>query len=165
MNLRQLCVALKSALQAQVWTGGSVVFADSSVKVTVGPKPQAVADLRMPAVLIAPADAQADPQYGEAPGLVQQRVVVTVLVRIENDRFGEAALLGAGDPVATASPGKGLLEVEERVLAAILLLNQQNSVNIQFSHAGAAGAVLSDGTGYIATRDYYFDALITTTTS
>lgn len=166
MNLYQLCGAIRTKIRAQTWPSvSSVVWGSTSVRVTVGPSPEAIMALPMPCALIAPMDSNSDPEHHEAPGLMVQRISVTLVTAVPSDEIGEAALMGANEESATTSPGKGLLQLEERLHNAIQLLTAQDSINIQFSHAGAAGARIDETMGYIVFRDYYFDALITTSAS
>ena len=163
MNTYQLCGAIRTKLRAVVWGATTTkVFDTDSVRVTAGPTPEGVFACIMPVALISPLDSTADPQHHEAPGAMVQRVQVTIISVAPSDALGEGALMGANATSTTASPGKGLLQIEERLYHAIQLLTIQDGIIMQFVHAGSAGARIDDEVGYVVFRDYFFDAFITT---
>lgn len=164
MTLQQLLQAIQTKIRAMRWgVTSNPVFATDSVRITVGTAPDAVFKLRMPVCLISPMDCATDPQHGEAPDLLIQRVTITIICTNRGDQFGDATLVGANVADATQSQGQGLLDLETQLHAAINLLQQQDGINIQFMQASAVAASIDDTVGYIATRGYAFEAVITTT--
>lgn len=166
MTLLQLLQAIQTKIRAMRWGATSnVVFATDSVRITVGTAPDAVFKLRMPVALISPQDCATDPRYRNEPGLLVQRVTVTLIVAVKTDQFGESPLVGANIANDDKSAGKGLLQLETELFAAIELLTQDEGINIQFLAASQVSAAIDDQVGYIATRGYAFEAVITTTES
>lgn len=163
INTWQVLRQIKFLLQQRAWTGSAVrVFGQQSVIVTVAPDEQAVARLVPPIVMLRPLDASVDPQHGEEPDLIHQTVGVRLVVVVPGDALGENALIGANRVGQTDSRGRGLLEVEEELFAAIELLNGIDGVKIQNRATGAALATIEEGTGnYICYRDYQFLAVVT----
>jgi hypothetical protein len=115
MNSYQLARQIKYRLQQATWPGvATKVFGSAIVSVRV---PANLLDRqRLPAVAIRPGGAQMDPERGEEPELIQQTFFVRLFAANEHDGEGEAAILGANRTGATSSKGKGLLEIEERLL-------------------------------------------------
>ena len=166
MTLLQLLQAIQTAVRAMRWNATAVpVFAADSVRITVGTAPDAVFKLRMPVCLISPMDGATDPEHGEAPGLIIQRVTVTLIHAVRNDQFGESPLVGANIADEDSSAGKGLLALETQLYAAIELLTEDDGINIQFVAASAIAATIDETVGYIVSRGYAFEAVITTTES
>ncbi len=164
MNTWQLCGELRSVLRALLWTGSSnQVFGSEAVVVTVGPEADAGGAMRFPAALIRPLDASVDPDHSQQPDLIRQRIGIRLMAAVAGDAIGEVPLLGGfWTTVADdASQGRGLLELEEELYNAVELLSLDDGVEIQFMAAGASQAVLLEGTGYIAFRDYEFEAWVT----
>ena len=163
MNTYQLCGSIQTKLRAAVWGATTTkVFDTDSVRVTADATLEAVMSLVMPVALISPLDSTSDPQHQEAPGAILQSVQITLVSVAPSDTLGEGALMGANAGSATASPGKGLLQIEERLYNSILLLTVQDGIVMQFVSAGAAGARYDEEVGYVVFREYKFNAFITT---
>jgi hypothetical protein len=69
--------------------------------------------------------------------------------------------MGANRPDENTSLGRGLLEVDERVLNAVAKLTDANGITLQHSHSGAAASQLDAENRYIIQRDYYFEGVVT----
>lgn len=159
MNLWQLLHEIRAILRAAKWDDGTTpVFRESSVIVTTGPV-QDVAFLQgAPLAFVVPGDTQADPQHRDEPGLVEQRIAVSIAVVFPGDRLGEKPLLGGNLVGGTnSSKNRGLLEIEERVLREIALLSTSSGVRIVFSSAGA-GQPTQMADSYVVQRELYFTA-------
>lgn len=149
-----------------MWAGSSnAVFGNASVVVTVGPATEVGAAIRFPAALIRPLDAASDPEHSQLPDLIRQRIGVRLLTAVVGDALGEVPLIGGFWNTATAgaiqSDGRGLLEIEEALYDAIGLMSADAAVEVQFMAAGASQAVLLEDIGYVAYRDYEFEAWVT----
>lgn len=158
-----MLTTLQNTLQAIVWpgVGGGAVFASSAVVVTAGPQESALQNLRAPILLIRPQDAAVDAVADEEPNLLRLSIAMRLIVRVAGDATGQASLLGHANPSALTSAGRGLLEVEQEVLRAVQFLNANNSLTIQHRSSSMAAATLMEGLGYLAFRDYAFEAWVT----
>ncbi len=164
MNTWQLLREIKNVLNDQLWTGGSnQVFGADSAIVTGGPEDQAGAAVRFPAALIRPLDASVDPNHGQQPDFIRQRIGIRILQAIAGDVLGEFPLIGGFWTTAGAidSDGRGLLEIEEELYNALKLLSADDGVEIQLMAAGATQAVMNESLGYLSYRDYEFEAWVT----
>lgn len=129
--------------------------------ITVAPSENAAGILVVPMALLRPDGATSDSGHDEEPDLVEQIVGLRLAVAIPGDAIGENALIGANRVGQTDSRGRGLLEIEEEVFAAIERLNDIDGVRIQSRAKSAATAVLHERIGYIGMRDYSFEAICT----
>lgn len=163
LNTWQLCNEIRNVLRDVLWAGSSnAVFGSEAVVVTVGPDVDVGMAIRFPAALIRPLDAAVDPEHSQQPNLIRQRIGLRLMTAVAGDALGEAPLIGgywrSGD---TQSDGRGLLEIEEVIYDLIRLLSADAGVEIQFMAAGASQAVLLEDLGYVAFRDYEFEAWVT----
>jgi len=168
MNCRQLLEAIQTKLRAATWTGGAnKVFHSGSVIISAWPDPEVALERRLvPMAIIRPGVATSDVEAGELPGLLQQEINVTIVVANANDPLGEAAMIGgAKSGGVTKSEGQGILDIELELFRAIKLMNANDSVNIVLQATGAVDVAMLDDVGYVAWRDYNFQALITDVTS
>lgn len=159
MNSLQLARQIKYRLQQATWPGSAnKVFGSAIVSVRV---PAHLLDRqRLPAIAIRPGGAQADPERGEETELIQQTFMVRLFAANEHDGEGEAAILGANRGGATSSKGKGLLEIEERLLKEIGNITGVDGARIVNSFRSSADVELDDATGAVVFRDYIFEALV-----
>jgi hypothetical protein len=153
---------LKTYLLAQTWTATSnKVFHPNSVVVTAGPDAKALSYMVSPMALIHPKDATSDAIHDEEPDLLMENISVRLIVIVPGDAVGQGALVGANNPdSSTTSKGRGLLEVEVELYNAIYLLNLQEGLNIQSRAKSAVQAEIDPVFGYIASREYSFEAII-----
>ena len=163
MTQKELLEEIQDELQAETWSGGSVVFASSSVKVTqkADLKLAMGSGMRCPWALIVPGDGQCDPQHGgQDPNLIIMPVTVIIGVQAAGDAIGEGVLLGANRVLSTASEGAGIFDILPRVYNAIGRLNTADGVVIQFRQMGESGSVLLDN-NYIGWRGILYEAVVT----
>lgn len=154
--------AVRNALRAIAWPGGGEqVFASSAVIITAGPQEAALNSLRLPICLIRPQDAAVDPGADEEPNLARVGVGIRLIHKTAGDATGQFALIGGANPSTLTSQGRGLLEIEQEMMRAIQFLNVGNSLTIQHRASDMASAVLIEGLGYIAYRDYTFEMWVT----
>jgi len=162
MNTYQVSRQVRYLLISRNWTGSSnKVFGSGSVLVSQRIGEEAKTMLRSPFALIRIEDGTIDPLSNQQADYIQQRFGVLVGSATPGDHVGEKALLGANIPDRTKSEGRGILELEEELFAAIEFLNTQNGVVTQFKAASAVGAELDPALGYVAYRTYSFEALLT----
>jgi len=156
MNTWQTVRQVQYLVRSRKWTGSSTkVFHTDSVKVTAAPRESAIEQMIMPACLIRPMGASIDPQWSESPDLFELEVAITLAVAHVGDSWGEYPMLGGQRTGQTNSTGRGLLEVEEELFAAVELLNDDDGVLIQFRASSAAQAQMI-GKQYVLVRDYLF---------
>ena len=164
MNLLQVLKQVRYLLRSRQWEGtGEIVFAEDSVHVTTAPEDHALASMISPIALIRPLEETSDPKHDEEPDyLVGTFALKLITVTPGDAAIGENALIGANRTAgASSSKGRGLLEIEEEVFAAIESLNGVDGVEIQCRAKGAAGATIDAEMRYMAFRDYTFEAIVT----
>lgn len=160
MNTYQACRRIKSILRSLRWDGtGDNVFSRDSVFVTLRPAFDSIDELRPPAAFVFPLAATSDESI---PDLISQRIVVNVLVSVAGDKMGEAPLMGRNRLSATSNEGRGLLEIEAEVMAAIHELNVSDQLPIALKASSAPVPVLFEETAYHMRREYEFEVLLTT---
>lgn len=161
MNAWQVARQLRYLLAGRLWPGTAVpVF--GRVWVTAEVDAEMVLHGILPLALVRPGAAQADPTYGEEPDLLRQSFVVRVLASVAGDPVGESAILGShrtGTPAA--SFGRGVLEIEEELFAAIEVLVSSTGVHVYHRASSAAAVDLEPKLGLIAGREYEFETLVT----
>jgi len=157
MNSFGVVLAAKAALAAAVWpgVGGEVVF--FKVLVSAGVDLEATkAQLAFPFVRITPDTMDVD---DEADDLVTQRFTISVLQRVAGDPWGETVLIGGPGPQTDlTSAGIGIMQLEQVIFDTLKLLTAQDGVTIQLVGASAVAAELDADIGYVAQRDYTFEA-------
>lgn len=163
MNIWQVCKQIRYALLARTWGGsGSVVFGSGSVVISQGVSDQIKkTGIRPPMAIISPQGGQVDPAYGEEPSVIQRDIRITLLVVIPGDHVGQNSLIGANVPDTTKSEGRGVLEVEEELLAAVEYVGTDTGVVIEFKSSAAGVPTIDPDLGYIVAADYLFTAWCT----
>jgi len=164
VNTWQILQQIRFKLLSRRWEGdpiGSLVFQQSSVIVSVGGEEAAMATLITPTCVIQPLGASSDPAHDEEPDLIMQNINVRLTVTVPGDPIGEYSLIGGGRQGQSDSRGRGLLEVEEEILAAIAELNTIDGIVIYNRAKSEAQAELDDNDRYTALRAYSFEALTT----
>lgn len=155
MNRFQAAAQVRYLLRNCVWTDAGLLFAAPSVVVTNGIDSKMVGDLRYPVAFVRPGAATADPTMaGERPDLVQIEFSVTLGAMNAGDQFGEVPLLGANR--VSGSTGRGLLEIEEVMYAALFQNGPASGLPIIFRGASYTIPRLVDGLGYLVFGDYTF---------
>jgi hypothetical protein len=160
MNIWQALKQLEYLIRLRTWGGsGGTVF--PSVRATSGILEDALRTERVPMVLIAPMDATTDPDGKADDGLLEQRIELTLIMMAPGDALGQKALLGGNRNVASTfgqgvSEGRGLLECETELLAAVKSLNNLHGVRIKLDSVSASGGELDQTTKYTCFRKYQF---------
>ncbi len=160
MNRYQIARQVQHLLRQATWADAELVFAESSVVITLGTTETVLTEQRLPLALVRPGAASIDPDMRERPDLLRVEFAVGLVVANAQDQYGEAALVGSNR--TGGSFGRGLLEVEERVLSALTALGPASGLPIVFRGASVAEPSLVPGLGYVAFCDYRFEALGTT---
>lgn len=162
MNAWQVLQQIQWLLQQEEWTTDVAVFDSASVVVTVTPEAEAAANLSFPVALIRPLGGIADGGHdGELEEMLDQDVAIRVISAVKGDRMGQAALLGANREGQDATPGRGLLEIEEKLFDALLDADDDLGFRIAMRATGAAQAQPTSGLTYMVWRDYTFRARVT----
>lgn len=162
MNTWQVCQQIKRLLLQRTWEGGAnFVFHPNSVVVSAGAQPDALGSLVSPMCLLRPLSSSSDAAHGEEPALLTQSFGVRAMTVVPGDSLGEHPILGAMREAQDKSGGKGILEIEEEIFAAIDSLNSDDGIVILGRMQGAADATLLEGLGYIVWRDWNYEFLTT----
>ena len=159
MNVWQICQVIQNRLRSATWPGSSnVVFDNDSVRIIPqGDEIESLDEgLVPPLCMIMPLSGDMDPQFREEPGYVRRTIDITLVTVNQNDRIGEAPIMGAARADQTSSPGRGLLELEEQVFATIKQLGVEDGIVIQFAGYGEGVVRRDAGNNYIGIQDYTF---------
>lgn len=158
MNDWQMFRQLQATLQAAVWPGSAAtVFAPSSVVIIGGlPIERIINSIRMPACALAPGGSTSDPDHNEEPALIRQDVDIKLVQLVAGDAVGEHAVMGAGRQ-SNSAEGRGILEIGERLLAEVSILNKTIEGFDMLFRARSGVAVDMVSQGYLASRAYAFD--------
>lgn len=147
---------LKYLLAERDWAGtSSKVFG----RVIVTTRPRELTQglgVILPLALIVPQGAAADPEH---PALSTQTWSITVVCAAHADALGQAGLLGAnrvGD-----QDGRGLLEIEEELIATLHANQAECGLAIYSRFKSAAQATVDPNLGYLHFRTYTFESLAT----
>lgn len=159
MNTFQAALRIKNVLRSIRWGGtGDPVFGRDSVYVTQGPIRSYIDQLKLgdsaaAFIKIGPARA-----HDELPALWMQDISVFLMVAVPGDQIGERTLLGANRTGITAGGGRGLLEVEPEMLAAIEQLDKSGQFSISWRIASRAEPLYDEDSGYHISREHSFRA-------
>lgn len=163
MNCFQCLSQLAWLLRTRAWTDTPNELVLASARCSAGmAATYAQSELKFPFVLVKPLGSTSDEHE---TALKKQSIEVILAVANAGDRIGEHALIGGQRQATTPSgrsSGRGLLEVEEEVLSVINFMNQTNGIRIQTQSTSAAEAAVVEGLGYVATRAYELQAVLTT---
>ena len=161
MNEWQALQQIRFKLRNATWpNAGSKIFGPNVI-VTASPHEDALPALALPFCLVRPGSADSDPDYITEPGLINLRLVIRIAASVPGDPAGENVLLGANRVNESASAGHGLLEIQEELYRLLRLQNVQDGLDMKLRASGAVDAVVVEGMGYVAFRDYGFDAQVT----
>lgn len=118
MNSRQMAQQIKHVLKAATWpeTPNELVFGDRMTFVLAGPPEEEELPGGFPFVLINIGGGTADP---DDPNLVEQTFDVLTVTDVAGGRMGEYALIGGAKSSLGTSANRGVLELDDRVRAAL----------------------------------------------
>lgn len=154
MNEWQALQQIRHRLRTATWPSSATLVWGTNVHVTAGAHGDAVAAFRCPLVLLRPGSGDHDPEAREEFGLVERRVIVRLIQSLSGDPVGENALLGGNRQSVTSSQGRGLLELEERLMAVCKTMTQSDGVFIQVHASSEVDAGRDESLGYVVFRDY-----------
>lgn len=171
MNAFQHAYEMAYALGAATWVDSpseyvfgrrsGVPGSGGAVIVTDGPTADALKDLRTPFALITIGNSRPDEEH---PDLLDTEFEVVVVQQVEGDPLGERILVGGPRPSAGgqgSSRGRGILEIEERVLATCSRLTGADGSPMALAFMGSPPSQRID-TGYmVGARKYGFRAACT----
>ena len=157
MNRLQFARQIQTLLRAITWADSAVLFAPGCVIATAGMWEESVKERRLPLALIRPGAVQIDPTMSERPDLMRIDFTITLVVATAGDQYGETTMIGANR--TGGSKGRGLLEVEELVLAALAQLGPASGMPIVYRGASAAQPTYNEHLGYMLVCDYTYEAL------
>lgn len=162
MNAWQMSRQMAYSLRQRKWEGNSgneVVFHTSSAIETSAQIPLALNELILPAVFVHPIDAEADEND---PRLLIERFEVTIVAEIAGGRHGRESLIGGSRAGGQgSSKGRGILEIEEEVLAVLQNVNQTGGVRLILRGKGASEPQFIEDRGDVSTRTLTFEAALT----
>jgi hypothetical protein len=156
---------MKYLLQKRTWEGtGEVIFHSKSVRISMHIDEVALRSLIMPVILVGPLEEESDPVADEEPDLMRLTAGMHIMVAHPQDPTGETPLIGGSRAAgSTSSRGRGLLEIEEEVFAAVKALNDIDGVRIQSRGKSAVAPIVDPKFGYVVTRDYLWQIETTAT--
>lgn len=145
MNARQMAQQIRHVLAAAVWprSPGALVFGDRLAFVLAGLPEDDELPGAFPFVLVNVGGGTADP---DEPDLIEQTFDVLTVADVSGGRMGEQALLGGAKSANGTSANRGVLELNDRVLAALKDLRGVDGAALQLS-ATAAGSAVRLGKG------------------
>lgn len=159
MNEFQMAQQFKFILNQAVWPGSANPVFGAAV---ISPKTNAdlLGKFNLPLGVIRLMAGQADPSRGEEPLLFRQTIAVRLLVANEHDGELESAIIGANRKSTTDSDGRGLLEIQERLLAELGRITGINGARIINTWRSRTDVLDQEHGTSVAVRDYLFDAMI-----
>lgn len=145
MNARQMAQQIRAVLAAATWpeSGGELVFGDRQVYVVAGAPDDKELPPSAPFALVHLGVGTADP---DDPNLIAQEFTVLTVSDVPGGRMGEAALVGGSKSSGGSSANRGVLELNDRVRAALKDLRGADGANL-FLHTSATGAPIRLGAG------------------
>jgi len=159
MNIWQIMRQLEYLIASRKWeddAGNEEVILPVP---TAGTPKRAANSLTLPFVLITPLGGPADE---EDPDIWDESVRFVIVSGQGADPTGKAALIGGSRASGQGSShGRGLLELQEEVLAAINQLGKDLGVVIQGRNARSGEAFEDDDFGYIVNRQLFYDVRCT----
>lgn len=159
MNAWQLSQQLAYLAKARVWPDGTGEKVLGDCVITAATDEDTFGILRAPYLLINVGESPADRTL---PDFYLQAFSLALGVIVEGDRFGQSAIIGgARSGGQGASAGRGLLEVEEEILAAVAELTGANGVNAACAYKSGIAAGIIQGRGYVAQRAYRIECSAT----
>ena len=148
-------------IRSRKWEGSGsneVVFASTSVVETAAPIDLALAELVLPAAFVRPLEGEAD---ATEPRLILERFDVTLAAAVAGGRFGKESLAGGSRSGGQgASPGRGVLELENEVLATLSELVQTAGLALTLRSRGPGDLQFKGDAGFVTTRSLVFEAAL-----
>ena len=154
-TIRQIAYVLRS----RVWTSGAEpVFHRDSVVEQAGMTWEAARELPPPFALLGVGNGDVDDQN---PLVCRQEIEIDVGVRSDGSQAPRFALIGGARASELVSDGRGILEVQRELFAAVAYLNSAGGIRIQYKGSHKPAPRLEADSAYWAIRTYRFEAIIT----
>lgn len=152
MNVWQAAHQLKYLLDASVWSDPPTERVFGAVRVTPVVDDRVLLDLRFPLVLIDPGDESPDADEGMIEDVSFE---LTLIQAAEGQDPAVAALMGGPrSRGAGSSLGRGVLELQEPLKAAVARLTGADGMRAVCRYRGASAAQEMAGMGYVVARRY-----------
>lgn len=167
MNTLQVAKQIRKLIRDLTWDSGGAnkVFHPGGVMVTNGPADEVTAQLPMPYCLILPGAGQADPIKNDEPELIEEDYMLRVVTAVASDPTGEGVMLGRNQQAIDQAEGRGIFEIQEKVLVRLARTTRQDGIRIQVINAGTTQGGPVQGNRYVAARDYTVRATTTLASS
>ena len=160
MNIWQTVRQVKYLLQQATWPDATTtVFATESVRVVAALAPARLSEMRPPIALVRPLGGSADPEADQMD-LFQQDIGISLFCGCGGDQVGENAVIGLYQSDLNDPEGRGLLEVEEELLAAVEHLNDLDGIRVEWMASGFVNADEIETLPHLVSREYLFSALV-----
>lgn len=160
MNVRQMAQQMRHLLATATWPegAGEVVFGDRLVFVLAGLPEEDELPGAFPFALVNVGAGRADP---DDPNLLEQEFSVLVVADVTGGRMGENALVGGAKTALGSSANRGVLELNDRVRAALADLQGADGCALQL-HASSTGESVRLGRGrHLAIGETSFTGWVT----
>lgn len=157
MNLWQTLRQMQYLLRSQTWDGSTKVFHSDSVMILPDLPEDSISSRQTPFALISDLGGDRD---AEAPGVLLERIGVTVAAFVPAHEFGEATIIGANRASAVSSVGRGLLEVEEMVHDAVGKAVAANGIRYQVRERSGEGVRPVSGDALVVWRTTVFEGYV-----
>lgn len=160
MNARQMAQQMRHVLAAATWpeSPGDLVFGDRLAFVLAGLPEEDELPGAFPFVLVNIGGGTVDP---DEPDLIEQTFDVLTVADVPGGRMGEQALIGGAKSERGTSANRGVLELNDRVRAALKDLRGVDGAALQL-HATATAAPVKLGRGrHLAIGESTFTGWVT----
>lgn len=159
MNIWQVTRQLEYLIRSRYWEGDNTNEKVIRPVPTAGLTREALKDVKLPFVLITPLGGPAD---GEDPDLWDETIRFVIVAGVEGDDHGKMSLLGGVRSAGQgSSKGRGLLELQEEVMAAVRLLSTGTGLVVQGRNLQAGEAAQDEEYGYITSRQLLYSVKCT----
>ena len=160
MNPFQMALQIREELRTIAWPTGSadVVFGTHRVAVFVGTPTEEQIPPGFPWCLVGLSNGDPDE---DAPELIEQQFALVTGVEVAGDPLGEFAMIGGSVAELGKSAGRGLLEIEERVRAAVQDLTGEDGAKIILSASSYGPPTLLGRQLHLAWSEITLTALCT----
>lgn len=163
MNYWQALRQVRYELRTGTWTDDATkVFPEKAVVISQLPIEVIIADLgRVPLAVIRPLSGGRDPEHGQSSAIWNRTMAVTLAQGVAGDRLGQDVLMGAHRQGTSDSRGKGLFEIEERVLKILEDANALKDVSLDLLGNTIPEPVISTDDPSIVYCDYIHSMTVT----
>lgn len=159
MNTWQAVRQIKAVLEAAVWPDGSGGKVFGQVVATAGLDPEDRSPVRFPLARINVLALQADE---ESAGLFTRGFEVELTQRVEGDGTGQRGLIGGPRSGGQgASAGRGLLELEERLLVELGKAARAEGFSLRLDAASGVAAAKLPEVGVVSFAAWEFSGWVT----